>query len=89
MEVQLYLIPVIGLFISCVLFWVFLQMAFAAWGNKRAKEKWIALVNTPYFQLIGVKWISAFLVGAVAIQIVLTIFALGLSIYTGKPMISR
>jgi hypothetical protein len=64
-------------------------MAFAAWGSKRAKEKWIAMVNTAYFQLIGVKWISAFLVGAVVVQIVLTIFMLGFSLYTGKPMITR
>ncbi len=89
METHLYLIPILGLVISFVLLWVFLQMAFAAWGSKGAKEKWIAMVNTTYFQLIGVKWISAFLVGAAVVQIVLTILALGFSIYTGKQMITR
>ena len=88
MESIHYLIHVLAILLCILLLRIFLQMAYAAWGNKRAKENWIVMVNTPYFQIIGAKWLSAVLVGGTAFQLILLIVLLGISIYLGKPVIA-
>ena len=76
----------VGLVFYFFILWVFLQLAYAAWGSKRATEKWIALVRTTFMQRIGIKWISAILVVVISLQILLVVTMLGISAYTGKPI---
>ncbi len=81
-----YFVHAIGLVFYFFLLWLFLQMAHASWGTRWAAPKWIAMVNTPFMRLIGIKWLSAVLVVAVAAQIILVIFMLGVSAWTGRPI---
>ncbi len=76
----------VGLVFYFFVLWVFLQLAYASWGCKRASAKWTALVRTPFMQLIGIRWISAILVIVISLQIMLVITILGVSAYTGKPI---
>ena len=76
----------LGLVFYFFLLWLFLQMSFASWGSKRASAKWIALVRTPFMQKIGIKWLSPVLAAAVALQIGLVVFMLGMSAWTGRPI---
>ncbi len=75
-----------GLVLYFFLLWVCLQLAYASWGCKRATEKWIAMVNTPFMQRLRIKWLSTFLVIVVSAQILLVISMLGISAYTGNPI---
>ena len=84
-----YIVHGIGLVFYFFLLWLSLQMAYASWGSKRARPEWIAMVNTPFMRLIGIRWLSALLVVAVSLQIVLVIGMLGISAYTGKPITFR
>lgn len=76
----------VGLVFYFFVLWVFLQLAYASWGCKRASAKWTALVSTPFMQLIGIRWISAILVIVISLQIMLVVTMLGVSAYTGKPI---
>lgn len=81
-----YFVHGMGLVFYFFMLWLFLQLAYASWGSKRAKREWIALVRTPFMRGIGIKWISALLVVAVSLQILLVVGMLGISAYTGKPI---
>ena len=81
-----YLAHAIGLVFYFFLLWLFLQMAYAAWGARWASTKWIAMVNTRFMRAIGIKWLSVILALAVAAQIGLVIFMLGVSAWTGRPI---
>jgi hypothetical protein len=81
-----YLVNGIGLVFYFYILWLLLQLAYASWGSRRAKAKWIALVRTPFMQIIGIKWLSAFLVVVVSLQIILVVSMLGISAYSGKPI---
>ena len=72
-------------FISWVV-WVFLQMTLASWGHRAAKDKWIDLVNTPFFQLVGVKWISAIALVGSSIQLLILLYMLIASLLLGRPI---
>ena len=76
----------IGLVFYFFLLWLFLQMAHASWGTRWAAPKWVAMVNTPFMRAIRIKWLSVILVVAVAAQIALVIFMLGVSAWTGRPI---
>ena len=76
----------LGLVFYFFIFWWFLQLTYAAWGSRRARPGWIALVNTRFMQSIGIKWVSAICALAAAVQIMLVIIMLGVSAYTGKPI---
>ena len=76
----------VGLVFYFFILWVSLQLAYAAWGSRRATAQWIALVKTPFMRRIGIRWISAVLVIAISLQIALVISMLGISAYTGKPI---
>lgn len=75
-----------GLVFYFFLLWLFLQLAYASWGSRRARAQWIALVRTPFMQFIGIKWISLVVVIAVALQIMLVVSMLAISAYTGNPI---
>ena len=81
-----YFVHGIGLVFYFFLLWLFLQMARAAWGTRRASPNWVAMVNTPFMRLIGIKWLSVILCIAIAAQIALVIFMLGVSAWTGRPI---
>ncbi len=66
--------------------WIFQQMAYAAWGSRRAKPQWIALVNTGFMQSIRIKWLSLILALLTSLQIMLVVGMLGISAYTGRPI---
>lgn len=76
----------LGLVFYFFLFWLSLQLTYAAWDSKRASAKWKALVSTPFMRRIGIKWLSVILVVAVALQIGLVVFMLGVSAWTGRPI---
>jgi hypothetical protein len=76
----------LGLVFYFFLLWLFLQLSYAAWGSRRASAKWIALVRTPFMQKIGIKYLSVILAVAVALQIGLVVFMLGMSAWTGRPI---
>ena len=76
----------LGLVFYFFLLWLFLQMAYAAWGARRASPKWIALVNTRFMRAIRIKWLSVVLCIAIAAQIALVVFMLGVSAWTGRPI---
>ncbi len=76
----------IGLVFYFFLLWLFLQMAYAAWGARWAAPKWVALVNTRFMRALRIKWLSTILAVAVAAQIALVIFMLGVSAWTGRPI---
>ncbi len=80
------LVHAIGLVFYFFLLWLLLQMAYAAWGVRRASPKWVAMVNTRFMRAIRIKWLSAILAVAVAAQIALVIFMLGVSAWTGRPI---
>lgn len=87
MKMDNYVVHGMGLVFYFFLLWLFLQLAYASWGSKRAKEKWLLFVSTPFMQLIRIKWLSLFLVIAVSLQIVLVVSMLAISSYTGRPIV--
>lgn len=76
----------LGLIFYLFLFWVLLQMTLASWKHRWATAKWTAFVNTRLLRRLGIKWLSLIITIAVALQILLVVFMLGVSFYTGKPI---
>lgn len=76
----------VGLVFYFFLCWLFFRLAGASWGWRSAKPGWIALVNTPFMRRIGIRWISAIGLVAVALQIALVVGMLGISAWTGRPI---
>ena len=66
---------------------IFLQMVLASWGHKRAKEKWIVLINTPFMQLIGIRWVSAIALVGSSVHLLLLIYMLLASLVLGRPIV--
>jgi len=66
---------------------VFLQIVLASWGHKKAKEKWIMLIKTPFMQLIGIRWISAIALVGSSVHLLLLVYILLASLVLGRPIV--
>lgn len=86
MDAYIYLIYAVGLLFNGYLFWALLQLALASRGSARASEKWIAIVSTPFMQLIGIRGLSCVLAVAMGFQLVVLMFLVAVSVYTGEPI---
>ena len=66
------IIHVIALIFFIWLSSVFYQLSLALWKNKNAKEKWLLVAESPYFQFGGAifKWVLPLLVLASIIKII-------------------
>ena len=82
----IYLIYIGWLLVNAYIFWVLLQLVMASWGSNRASQKWVAMVNAPIMQLLGIKWLSTVLAVAMAIQLTILAVLTAISIYTGEPI---
>jgi len=86
MEIHNYIIYISGLLLNGYILWVFLQLTLASWGSNKAKDSWCAIVKTPFMQLIVVKWLSICLLIALTLHILLLLFLVTNSFYTGIPI---
>ena len=75
----------IGIVFYGFLLWVALNLAYAAWGSRRARPEWVALVQTRFMRAIRIRWLSLALALLIAIQILLVVGMLGISAWTGRP----
>ena len=67
--------------------WIVFQITLAAWGHTKAKEKWIVLVNTPFMQLVGIRWISIIALTGTSIHFLLLVFMFVASLILGRPIV--
>jgi hypothetical protein len=74
----------LGLVMNLVIFWIIFQITLAAWESKKAKEHWVAIVNTPMMQLVKIKWLSALLFVAIVFQLVMMVIIFGLKFYAAN-----
>ena len=87
MEILAYILNVGAILLFGWISWALLQMVLASWGHRKAKEKWVAMVNTPFGQLIGIKWVSAIAFIGSSLQVILLLLVLLASLILGKPVV--
>jgi hypothetical protein len=77
---------ILGLLFNIYIFWIIYQLYLAAWAKRKAKEKWLTVVKSPFFQIFPIKPISLILFIALTIQVAMLLILTGVSIYTGNPI---